>query len=56
VVAEISEDWTEILDDAMNHLGGTIYRRLNSAETNAAFGENYYSGYLYPYYCEPMPY
>jgi uncharacterized membrane protein len=56
VVAEISEDWTEILDDAMEHLGGKIFRRLNTAETNAAFGANYYSGYLYPYYYAPMPY
>ncbi len=56
VVAEISEDWTSILDDAMNHLGGTIYRRLNNADTNAAFGANYYSGYLYPYYYDAMDY
>lgn len=54
VVAEISEDWTRVLDDAMRPMGGTIYRRMNNAATNAAFGENYYNGYLYPYYYEPM--
>lgn len=54
VVAEISEDWTSVLDDAMRSLGGTIYRRMNTAATNAAFGANYYNGYLYPYYYEPM--
>jgi uncharacterized membrane protein len=54
VVAEISESWTQVLDDAMTPLGGTIYRRMNTAATNAAFGANYYSGYLYPYYYEPM--
>jgi uncharacterized membrane protein len=56
LVAEISEDWTRVLDEAMQPLGGTIYRRLNNAATNAAFGENYYNGYLYPYYYEPMYY
>jgi uncharacterized membrane protein len=54
VVAEISEDWTQFLDDAMQPLGGTIYRRMNTAATNAAFGENYYNGSLYPYYYEPL--
>ena len=53
VVAEVSEDWTQVLDDAMRPMGGTIYRRMNTAATNAAFGENYYNGYLYPYYFEP---
>lgn len=56
VVAEITEDWMQVLDDAMHPLGGTIYRRKNNAETNAAFGANYYNGYLYPYYYEPMYY
>ena len=54
VVAEISEDWTSILDEAMKPLGGTIYRRENSAATNAAFGENYYNSVLFPYYYEPF--
>jgi uncharacterized membrane protein len=54
VVAEISEDWTQVLDDAMRPMGGTIHRRMNNAATNAAFGENYYGGYLYPYYYEPI--
>lgn len=54
VVAEISEDWTQVLDDAMRPMGGTIHRRLNNAATNAAFGESYYGRYLYPYYYEPM--
>lgn len=54
VVAEISEDWTSILDDAMKPLGGVIYRRMNTAEANAAFGDAYYGDYLYPYYNEPL--
>lgn len=53
LVAEISEDWTSVLDDAMRPMGGTIHRRMNNAATNAAFGENYYNSYLYPYYYEP---
>ena len=56
VVAEITEDWSRIMDDAMKPLGGTIYRRMNNAATNAAFGANYYKDYLYPYYYEPMYY
>lgn len=56
MVAEISEDWTSVLDDAMRLLGGTVYRRMNNAATNAAFGQNYYGDYLYPYYYEPMYY
>jgi len=54
VVADISEDLTQLLDDAMRPFGGTIYRRRNTAATNAAFGDNYYTGYLYPYYHEPI--
>jgi uncharacterized membrane protein len=54
VVAEISEDWTMALDEAMKPLGGTIYRRANSTQTNAAFGPSYYNDTLYPYYYEPM--
>ncbi len=54
VIAEISEDWTQVLDDAMRPMGGTIYRRMNSAATHSAFGENYYNGYLYPYDYEPI--
>lgn len=56
VVAEISEDYTALLDDAMRPLGGRIFRRLNTAETNAAFGESYYSRYLYPYDYPAMGY
>lgn len=54
MVAEVSENLLSVLDDAMKPLGGTIYRRLNNAATNAAFGANYDNGYLYPYYYEPM--
>ncbi|MFC3180553.1 hypothetical protein [Cypionkella sinensis] len=54
VVAEVSETWASTLDEAMRPLGGTIYRRLNTAGTDAAFGPNYYNSYLYPYYYEPM--
>ncbi|MEO8245336.1 MAG: hypothetical protein ABI832_23940 [bacterium] len=54
VVAEISEDWTSILDNRMHALGGVIYRRQNNAATNAAFGASYYNDYLYPYYYEPL--
>lgn len=48
VVAEVTEDWASILDDAMKPLGGKIYRRENNAQTNAAFGPHYYNEYMYP--------
>ncbi len=54
LVAEISEPYRQVLDDAMTALGGTVYRRANNAENNATFGENYYNGYLYPYYSAPV--
>jgi uncharacterized membrane protein len=53
VVAEISEDWTKVLDDAMKALGGTIHRRPDNAFADAAFGQSYYGTSLYPYYYEP---
>lgn len=56
VVAEITADWTHILDDAMKPLGGTIHRRMNNAATNPLFGANYCNDCLYPYYYEPMFY
>jgi len=56
VVAEISEDWTTVVDNAMKPFGGIVYRRRNNAETNAAFGPGYYNDYLYPYYYDPMYY
>jgi len=56
VVAEVSEDWSSTLDDAMKPLGGTIYRREVNAETNAAFGPYYYNEFMYPYYYEPIYY
>lgn len=56
VVAEVSEDFLSFLDDAMTPLGGMIYRRENTAATNAAFGAHAGNGYLYPYYYEPMFY
>jgi uncharacterized membrane protein len=56
LLAEVSEDWTSILDEAMKPLGGTVYRRENNARTNAAFGPHYYNEYMYPYYYEPMYY
>jgi uncharacterized membrane protein len=54
VIADISEDWISILDKRMRALGGVIYRRENTAATNAAFGADYYNDYLHPYYYEPL--
>lgn len=54
VVAEISEEWTSPLDDAMHGLGGIVYRRANTAATNASFEPSYYNSYLYPYFYDPF--
>lgn len=54
LVAEVSEGWHSVLDDAMKPFGGTIHRRLNNAANNAALGANYDRGYLYPYHDEPI--
>ena len=56
VVAEVSEDFLSILDEAMKPLGGTVYRRESNAHTNATFGPYYYGDYMYPYFYEPMYY
>ena len=56
VVAEVSEDWTEVLDRAMPPLGGTTYCCESNAETNAAFSPHYDNDYMYPYYYAPMFY
>ncbi len=56
VVAEVTEDWASILDEAMKPIGGRIYRRENNAYTNAAFGPRYYNEYMYPYYYPPVYY
>jgi len=49
LVAEISEHWQECLGDAMHPRGGVIYPRANTA-----FGANYYSDDLCPYYYAPL--
>lgn len=56
IVAEVTEEFLSVLDEAMKPIGGTIYRRENNADTNATFGSRYYDGYMYPYYYEPMYY
>jgi uncharacterized membrane protein len=54
VVAEVSEDWTEPIDNAMKGLGGQIYRRAKSSVLDNSFGPDYYSNYLYPYDYDPV--
>lgn len=54
LVADISEPYSIVLDEAMTALGGTVFRRENNAENNTDFSENYYNGYLYPYYSAPV--
>lgn len=44
VVAQVTEHRTQVLDDVLRPMGGTIHMRMNNAATNAAFGENYYNG------------
>ena len=54
LVAEISDDWVETLDNAMRPLDGVIYGRANTAATNAVFGDRSCGDYPYLYHDEPM--
>ena len=56
VLAEVSEDWSEYIDDEMDVRGGQVYRVNKSAMTDSAFGPDYYGYHLYPYYYEPPYY
>jgi hypothetical protein len=56
VLADISEDWTSVLDDAMFPLGGSIYRRICSDEIPLAAVVNGDRDNLCPYYYEPKYY
>ena len=56
ILAEVSEDEVEILNDVMKALNGVIHRRRKSDMTNSLFGPNYYGYYLHPYYYEPPYY
>lgn len=56
VLAEVSEDWSEYIDDEMDIRGGQVYRVNKSAMTDSAFGPDYYGYHLYPYYYEPPYY
>jgi uncharacterized membrane protein len=47
VIADVTEDFSSIVDDRMKALGGTVYRRAKSAVRNdEAWFDN---SYLYPY-------
>jgi uncharacterized membrane protein len=49
VIAEVSEDWTTTIDEAMKRLGGTVFRRPKGSVLNDSFTDDYYADYLYPY-------
>jgi hypothetical protein len=52
VIAEVSEDSTIPVDNAMEQVGGSVYRRAKSdIQNDAFFGD--YSTYMYPYDYEP---
>lgn len=57
VLAEVSEDWTTTVDTAMERLGGKVYRRPKSdVRSDAFFGDDGSSHYLYPYDYDPYYY
>jgi uncharacterized membrane protein len=47
VVADVSEDWTSVIDTRMRELGGTVHRCSWSAVQDDAWWSD--DGYLYPY-------
>lgn len=49
VIAEVSEDWTTTIDEAMKRLGGKVYRRPKGTVLNDSFTDDNYADYLYPY-------
>jgi hypothetical protein len=49
VIAEVSEDWTATIDEAMKRLGGTVFSRPKGSVLNDSFTDDYYADYLYPY-------
>lgn len=53
VLAEVSEDQVEIVDEIMQGLNGVVHRRSKSEAANSLFGPDYYSYFLHPYYYEP---
>jgi len=50
VLAEVSEDEVEIVNDATEALNGVVHRRRKSDMTNSTFGSDCYGYYLHPYY------
>jgi len=55
IIADVSEDWSTLINDAMRPFGGTVYRRSRSAvRDDAWYGPDYpYYDYLYPYEYKP---
>ncbi|HEX3469464.1 MAG TPA: hypothetical protein VHT05_15385 [Candidatus Elarobacter sp.] len=53
VVAEVSEDYTGLMDATMARLGGIVFRRAKSTVLNDSFTDDYYTDYLYPYDYDP---
>ncbi len=50
VIADVSEDWTSTIDDKLQALGGTVFRRAKSDLKDDAWLDEYYlPNYLYPY-------
>jgi uncharacterized membrane protein len=58
VIADVSEDWTQPINDRMRSLGGTVYRRARSdMEDDVWFDDDYIpDSYLYPYEYVPSSY
>ncbi|NEU14972.1 hypothetical protein G3T14_23285 [Methylobacterium sp. BTF04] len=54
VVADVSEDWPDKLDDAAKALGGTIYRKYDAISYPDKYDRPFYNNYLYPYYYDPL--
>ncbi|MBV8425478.1 MAG: hypothetical protein JO349_09805 [Candidatus Eremiobacteraeota bacterium] len=53
VIAEVSEDWTTPVDNAMTKLGGKVYRRQKGdVRDDSVWGPDY-GYYLYPYDYDP---
>lgn len=54
VVADVSEDWPEKLDEVIKMMGGVVHRKHDASDYLSDFARPYYNDFMYPYYYIPQ--
>ena len=54
VVADVSEDWPEKLDEVIKMMGGVVHRKFDASNYLGDFARPYYNDFMYPYYYVPQ--